>query len=134
MTAVTERTESRKATGNATVRYLAAVLAFASQAVHLWILPDAVVITLLPGAFFLAVAVGQGLLGVSLLFGPGRWALRLGIALNSLVVAVWLVTRVLPLPELTGIANPSIGILGIAVTIAEAALVLLLLRLVTVQR
>jgi hypothetical protein len=60
-----------------TLRYAAAALAFASELIHLWVVPGQLVAAMLPGVFFLLVAVGQGLLGASLLFGPGRWALRL---------------------------------------------------------
>jgi hypothetical protein len=45
-----------------TVRYAAASLAFASELIHLWVLPGQLVAAMLPGAFFFLVAVGQGLL------------------------------------------------------------------------
>lgn len=113
----------------AAVRYVAAALAFAVLAIHLWIVPETFVATLLPGLFFLLVGMGQGLLGVSLLFGPGRWALRLGIALNLLVVAVWGISRIVSLPEVTGIAQPSVGLLDATATVLETILVIALLRL-----
>ncbi len=116
--------------GNTTICYLAAVLAFTSQAIHLWILPETFVLTLVPGLFFLFVGIGQGLLGVSLLFGPSRWALRLGIPLNSFIVAIWIITRIESLPALTGAANLTIGTLSIVATVAETALVLLLIKLI----
>ncbi len=47
---------------------------------------------MLPGIFFLLVAMGQGLLAVSLLFGPARRTLRFGILLNLFVVFVWVFT------------------------------------------
>jgi len=114
---------------NMTICYLAAALAFTSQAIHLWILPESLVLTLVPGLFFLLVGIGQGLLGVSLLFGPGRWALRLGIPLNLLIVAVWIITRIESLPAVTGTTQLTVGIFGIVATVAEAALVVLLLKL-----
>jgi len=115
--------------GNTTICYLAAVLAFTSQAIHLWILPETFVLTVVPGLFFLLVGIGQGLLGVSLLFGPSRWALRLGILLNFLVVAIWIITRIVSLPALTGSANLTIGTLGIVATLTETALILFLIKL-----
>lgn len=120
--------------GNTTICYLAAALAFTSQAIHLWILPETFVLTLLPGLFFLLVGIGQGLLGVSLLFGPGRWALWLGIPLNLFVIVVWIITRIVSLPALTASAYLTIDILGIVATVAEAALILLLLKLLALRR
>ncbi|WP_337652942.1 hypothetical protein [Halomontanus rarus] len=129
MSVVIERHDESAWTGDATSRYFAAALAFTSQAIHLWILPDTFVVTLLPGLFFFLVAIGQGLLGVSLLFGPGRWTLRLGISFNLLVVALWTITRFVSLPALTGSAQLNVGMLGIVSTVAEIALVMSLLKL-----
>lgn len=121
-------------TGNATIRYFGAALAFTSQAIHLWILPEAFVVTLLPGLFFLFVGISQGLLGVSLLLGPGRWALRLGILLNLLVVAIWVITRIVSLPALTGVAQTNIGLLGIVAMVSEIGLVVIILKLLTTKK
>jgi hypothetical protein len=74
-------------------RGLAAALAFVSQGIHLWVLPGQLAAAMLPGVFFFLVAVGQGLLGASLLFGGGRWTARFGVLLNVFVVLVWLLTR-----------------------------------------
>ncbi len=115
--------------GRAALRYPAAALAFVSELIHLWVLPGQFVASMLPGAFFLLVAIGQGLLGMSLLFGPGRWALRFGILLNLFVVFVWSFTRVVSVPELFAPVRLPMGGLDLAVTAAEAALVILLVRL-----
>jgi hypothetical protein len=74
--------------GGDALRYLAATLAFASELIHLWVLPGQFVVAMLPGLFFLLVATSQGLLAVSLVFGPGRWRLRFGILLNLFIVFV----------------------------------------------
>jgi len=121
-------------TENTTVRYLAATLAFTSQVIHLWILPETFVVTLLPGLFFLFVGIAQGLLGVSLLFGSSRWTLRLGILFNLLIVALWIITRVVSLPVITGLAQSPVGLLGIGATVAEITLVVLLLKLLTSKK
>jgi hypothetical protein len=118
-------------TENTTVRYLAATLAFTSQVIHLWILPETFVVTLLPGLFFLFVGIVQGLLGISLLFGSSRWTLHLGIPFNLLIVALWIITRVVSLPVITGVAQSPVGLLGIGATVAEITLVVLLLKLLT---
>ncbi len=112
-----------------TLRYAAASLAFASELIHLWVLPGQLVAAMLPGAFFFLVAVGQGLLGASLLFGTGRWTVRFGILLNILVVFMWLFTRVVSLPELFEPLRLPVEGLGAMATSAEVALLVLLFRL-----
>jgi hypothetical protein len=123
-------TETRRASlveNESMTLYAAAGLAFTSQAIHLWLVPGKLVFAFLPGLFFLAVAIGQGLLGARLLFGPGAWAIRLGIPLNLSVASLWALTRVVSLPNVTGLTSPGIEPLGLAVTIAEVALVILLI-------
>lgn len=115
--------------GGFSLRYPAAALAFVSELIHLWVLPGQFVAAMLPGIFFLLVAMGQGLLAVSLLFGPGRWSVRLGILLNLFVVFVWAFTRVVSVPELFAPVRLPVGGLDLAATVAEVALVVLLVRL-----
>jgi hypothetical protein len=112
-----------------TLRYAAASLAFASELIHLWVVPGQLVAAVLPGVFFLLVAVGQGLLGASLLSGPGRWALRFGILLNVFVIFVWLFTRVVSVPELFEPLRLPVEGLGAVATAVEVALVVLLVGL-----
>jgi hypothetical protein len=117
--------------GAAVLRYFAAALAFASELIHLWVLPGQFVVAMLPGIFFLLVAMSQGLLAVSLLFGPGRWTLRFGILLNLSVVLVWSFTRLVSVSELfEPIRLPADG-LDLAATVVE---VLLLVMLVMLRR
>jgi isoprenylcysteine carboxyl methyltransferase (ICMT) family protein YpbQ len=115
--------------GGATLRYSAAGLAFISELIHLWVLPGQFVVAMLPGIFFLLVATSQGLLAVNLLFGPGRWTLRLGILLNLFVVFVWAFTRVVSVPELFAPVRLPVEGLDLVATAAEVALVILLMRL-----
>jgi hypothetical protein len=115
--------------GGAALRYPAAVLAFVSEVIHLWVLPGQFVVAMLPAIFFLLVAMSQGLLAVSLLFGPGRWTLRFGILLNLSVVLVWAFTRVVSVPELFEPVRLPVGGLDLAATAVEVALVVLLVRL-----
>ncbi len=112
-----------------TLRYVAASLAFASELIHLWVVPGQLVAAMLPGVFFFLVAAGQGLLGASLLFGPGRWALRFGLLLNLFVIFVWLLPRVVSVPELFEPLRLPVEGLGAIATAAEAALVVLLVGL-----
>jgi hypothetical protein len=115
--------------GGDALRYPAAALAFTSELIHLWVLPGQFVIAMLPGLFFLLVAMSQGLLAVSLLFGPGRWMLRFGILFNLFVVFVWAFTRLVSVPELFAPVRVPVGGLDLAATAAEVALVVLLVRL-----
>ena len=113
----------------AALRYRAAALAFASELIHLWVLPGQLVAAMLPGIFFFLVAIGQGLLAVNLMLDPGRWTLRFGILLNLLVVFVWVFTRVVSVPELFAPVRMPVEGLDFVATAAEVALVVLLVRL-----
>jgi hypothetical protein len=82
-----------------------------------------------PGVFFFLVAMGQGLLGASLLFGGGRWTALLGILLNVFVVLVWLLTRAVSIPQLFEPIKLPVEGLGVAATSVEVALVVSLMKL-----
>jgi hypothetical protein len=110
-------------------RRLSAALAFASQGIHLWVLPGQLAAAMPPGVFFFLVAMGQGLLGASLLFGGGRWTARFGVLLNVFVVLVWLLTRAVSIPQLFEPVKLPVGGLGAAATSIEVALVVALMRL-----
>lgn len=110
-------------------RRLAAALAFASQGIHLWVLPGQLAAAMLPGVFFFLVAVGQGLLGARLLLGGGRWTVRFGVLLNVFVVLVWLLTRAVSFPQLFEPVRLPVEGLGAAATFIEVALVVSLMRL-----
>ena len=110
------------------LRYAAAGLAFVSQGIHLLVLPGQLVAALLPGVFFFLVAVGQGLLGASVLFG-GRWTARFGMLFNVFVILVWLLTRTVSVPQIFEPVRLPVEGLGAAATIVEAALVVALMML-----
>jgi hypothetical protein len=107
----------------------AAALAFASQLIHLWVLPEMFVARPLTGSFVLLAAVCQGLLGASLLFGPGRWAVRLGLLLNATIVLAWAATRVAGFPALFGFARLPVEPVGLVAIVIEIALLVLLLEI-----
>jgi hypothetical protein len=109
-----------------TANPVAAALAFVSQLVHLWILPGEFAARPLVGALVFLAAVCEGLLAASLLLGPGRWAVRLGILLNATIVFVWIVTRFWGFPAAVGFARLPVELLGLAATVAEVALIVLL--------
>ncbi len=110
-------------------RRLAAALAFVSQGIHLWVLPGQLAAAMPPGVFFFLLAMGQGLLGASLLFGGGRWTARFGILLNVFVVLVWLLTRAVSIPQLFEPIKLPVEGLGAAATFVEVALLVSLMRL-----
>lgn len=109
--------------------HLAAGLAFASQLIHLWVLPGQLAAAMPPGIFFFLVAVGQGLLGANLLFGGGRWTARFGILLNVFIILVWLLTRAVSIPQLFEPIKLPVEGLGAAATFVEVALVVSLMKL-----
>jgi hypothetical protein len=109
-----------------TAHRVAAALAFASQLGHLWILPGHFAARPLVGVLVFFVAVCEGLLAASLLLGPGRWAVRLGIVLNATIVFVWIVTRFWGFPAAVGFALLPVEPLGLAATVAQVALIVLL--------
>jgi hypothetical protein len=119
---------SRTKVAGARARF-AAALAFASQLIHLWMLPETFVARPLTGSFILLAAVGQGLLGASLLFGPGKWAVRLGLLLNATIVLAWSVTRVAGFPALFGFARLPVEPAGLVATVIEIALLGLVLKI-----
>ena len=112
----------------AKARY-AAALAFASQLLHLWVLPGTFVARPLTGSFVFLAAVCQGLLAASLLFGPGRWAVRFGLLLNATIVLAWAATRVAGFPALFGFVRLPVEPVGLVATIIEISLLVLLLQI-----
>ena len=107
----------------------AAALAFASQLLHLWVLLEAFVARPLTASFVLLAAVCQGLLGSSLLFGPGRWMIRFGLLLNATIVLSWAATRVAGFPALFGFERLPVEPVGLVTTVIEIALLILLLKI-----
>jgi hypothetical protein len=108
---------------------VAAALAFASQLIHLWVLPGTFVTRPLVGAFVFLAAVCQGMLAASLLFGPGRWTIRFGLLLNATIVLAWAVTRVAGFPALFGFARLPVEPAGLVATFIEIALLVVLLKI-----
>jgi hypothetical protein len=112
----------------AMARY-AATLAFASQLIHLWVLPGAFAARPLVGSFVFLAAVCQGMLAASLLVNPGRWTIRFGLLLNATIVLAWAATRVAGFPALFGFARLPVEPVGLDATVIEIALLVLLLKI-----
>lgn len=129
METIAKRSHQLPTKNQATLQYMAAACAFLSQAIHLWVLPGELVLSILSGLFFFTVAVGQGLLGVSLLFHPGKWAYRLGILLNSIIVLTLVAMHMISLPNITGAHQHSLGLLEVTAAFSEILLIFLLVKL-----
>ncbi len=119
--------EGRFARRSRTVLY-AAALSMVAALIHLWVTPEHFEEWWGYGAFFLGVAVFQGAYGLVLLRWPRPSLFSLGIAANLGVVVLWLVTRTSGIPFFGPHAGEveAIGVLDLAVTAAELALVFVL--------
>jgi len=82
------------------------------------------------GAFFLAVGLGQALFAVLVLVRPQRWLLLTGIAGNSAIIGMYVVSRTEgpPLGPHARVLEPA-GAVDLATTGAEVVLVGLLVTL-----
>jgi hypothetical protein len=95
----------------------------------LWALPGEFAARPLTGSFVFLAAVSQGLLAASILFGPGKWAVRFGLLLNATIVLAWIATRVAGFPALFGFARLPVEPVGLVATVIEIALLVLLLKI-----
>jgi hypothetical protein len=107
-----------------------AALSFVAEAIHLWMAPEHYLEWLGYGVFFLAAAVFHGVLGAALLFRARRWVFFVGALGNLAIVLLWVYTRTVavPLGPMAGEAE-AVGVLDLACTSAEVALVILLAAL-----
>ncbi len=78
--------------------YVAAGLSLTAVLIHLWVMPEHFEEWWGYGAFFLVVALAQGLYGVSLLRWPGKRLFFLGIGGNLAIVAFYVMTRTAGIP------------------------------------
>ncbi len=114
---------------DAMLRYGAAALALVSQAIHLWVLQEEFVFRPLSGGLIFLVAVCQGFLAASLVFGPGKWMVRFGILLNASAAISWVATRFVGAPTLLGFASLPVEPLNLVAFAAEVALLILLFKM-----
>ena len=108
----------------ATLRVVAA-LSLLAAAIHLWVMPEHLEEWWGYGAFFLVLAVAQGMYGLGLLRWPSRPFLLLGVAGNLAVAILWLVTRTTGIPLLGPHAGEveRVGVVDLACTVAEVGIV-----------
>ena len=103
----------------------AAALSLLAAAIHLWVAPEHFEEWWGYGAFFVVLAVAQGLYALGLLRWPTRSILLLGAAGNLAVAILWLVTRTTGVPLLGPHAGEveGVGVLDLACTLGEVGIV-----------
>ena len=103
----------------------AAALSLLVAAIHLWVVPEHFEEWWGYGAFFVVLAVAQGLYALGLLRWPTRSVLLLGAAGNLAVAILWLVTRTTGVPLLGPHAAEveDVGVLDLACTLGEVGIV-----------
>jgi hypothetical protein len=110
----------------ATLTLRAAVaLSLLAAAMHLWVVPEHLEEWWGYGAFFVVLAVAQGVYALVLLRRPSRPFLLLGMAGNLAVAILWLVTRTTGIPLLGPHAGEveGVGALDLACTLGEVGIV-----------
>ncbi len=110
---------------------MAAFCSVVAALIHAWAMPEHFEEWWGYGTFFLASAVGQGVLGLVLVRRPPPWLLPVGIAGNLAIAALYIVTRTSGIP----VVGPHawevevVGPLDLASTVVEAGLILMLAML-----
>jgi hypothetical protein len=115
------------------VLYTVAALSLLAALIHLWVMPEHFAEWWGYGTFFLVAAVAQVVYVPLLLRWPNRTLLLLlGIAGNSAIVLLYLLTRVVGIPLFGPEAGEveGVGIIDVCATSSEAAIVVALGALV----
>ena len=124
---VTQATQRQRA-----LLYTVAALSLIAALIHLWVIPEHLEEWWGYGAFFVAAAVAQVAYVPMLVRWPKRSVLLLGIAGNSAIVLLYLLTRVVGIPLFGPEAGEveGVGIIDLCATSSEAAIVVALGALV----
>lgn len=114
------------------VLYTVAALSLLAALIHLWVMPEHFEEWWGYGAFFLVAAVAQVVYVPLLLRWPNRTVQLFGIAGNSAIVLLYLLTRVVGIPLFGPEAGEveGVGIIDLCATSSEAAIVVALGALV----
>ena len=102
-----------------------AALSLIAGLIHLWVVPEHFEEWWGYGTFFLVAAAAQIIYVPLLLRWPNRTVLLLGIAGNSAIVLLYLLTRVVGIPLFgpeTGEVE-GVGVIDVCATMSEAAIV-----------
>ena len=110
------------------VLHTVAALSLLGALIHLWVMPEHFGEWWGYGTFFLVAAVAQGVYVPLLLHWPNQSVLLLGIAGNSAIVLLYLLTRVVGIPLFGPEAGEveGVGIVDICATSSEAGIVVAL--------
>ena len=110
------------------VLYSVAALSLAAGLIHLWVMPEHFEEWWGYGTFFLVAAVAQVVYVPLLLRWPNQIVLLLGIAGNSAIVLLYLLTRVVGIPLFGPEAGEveRVGVIDVCATSSEAAIVVAL--------
>lgn len=105
--------------------YPAAAMSLFAALVHLWATPEHLSEWWGYGAFFLGVALAQGVYAAVLLRRPSRRLLLAGIIGNSSIVLLYLATRTLGVPPVGPEAGEveAVGLIDACATASEVVLV-----------
>jgi hypothetical protein len=111
-----------------TVLYPAAALSLLAALIHFWVIPEHFEEWWGYGAFFVVAATAQSLYAVALLRWPSQKLLLLGIVGNSLIILMYLLTRVIGIPFFGPEAGKveAVGIIDVCATASEAVLIIVL--------
>ena len=114
------------------VLYTVAALSLLAGLIHLWVVPEHFEEWWGYGMFFLVAAVAQVVYVPLLLRWPNRAILLLGIAGNSAIVLLYLLTRVVGIPLFGPEAGEveGVGIIDVCATSSEVAIMVALGMLV----
>lgn len=109
--------------------YVAAALSFGAAVLHGWLAPEHFHHWWGYGAYFCITALALGFFGIALLAVRWRWLVPAGIAVNLLMIAIYVVTRTAGIPFLGPHAGEVEHVAGIdiATKLMEVGLVLLLI-------
>jgi hypothetical protein len=118
-----------------TLFYVAAAFSLLAAVIHLWVMPEHNAEWWGYGLFFLLAAGAQVLFALAIVRNPTIPLLRLGIAGNLAIIALWSVTRTIGIPFFGPNAGEveGIGQIDLASKIIEALLVFLLLLLLRTE-
>lgn len=112
------------------IRSVGAVACFASELIHLWLLPEQYEVFVGYGLIFLLIAMAQGGIGANLVFAPRRRLLTFGLWVNGLLVVLYLFTHTVGVLVAEAFLPLPVDPFGVAATLCEMLVIGMLFLLV----